>query len=66
MAADLAARTDQTPTSEEREGLEAIGSSGVQRTTVTEMMSMAASPSTMMPVAGEPEGGRSGGISVLQ
>jgi putative ABC transport system permease protein len=50
MAADLAASTNETPTSEERKGLEEIGASGVERTTVTEMMSMAASPQSMMPI----------------
>jgi putative ABC transport system permease protein len=50
LAADIAARTNEQPTSEERKGLEEISASGVQRTAVTEMMSMAASPSAMMPV----------------
>jgi putative ABC transport system permease protein len=50
MAADIAARTNEQPTSEERKGLEEISASGVQRTAVTEMMSMAASPGAMMPV----------------
>jgi putative ABC transport system permease protein len=50
MAADLAARTNQPPDTEEQKGLEEIRAGGVQMTTVTEMMSMAASPSAMMPV----------------
>jgi putative ABC transport system permease protein len=65
MAADIAARTNEQPTSEERKGLEEISASGVQRTAVTEMMSMAASPSAMNAGAGEPEGGRSCSLSVL-
>jgi putative ABC transport system permease protein len=50
MAADLAARTNQPPDTEEQKGLDEIRAGGVQMTTVTEMMSMAASPSAMMPV----------------
>src|SRR5208283_1632324 len=37
-------------TANERKGLDEIGASGVQITTVTEMMSMAASPSSMNPL----------------
>jgi len=50
MAADLAARTNEQPTPNERKGLDEIRSTGVQMTTVTEMMSMAASPSSMNPL----------------
>jgi putative ABC transport system permease protein len=50
MAADLAARTNEQPTPNERKGLDEIRAAGVQMTTVTEMMSMAASPQSMMPV----------------
>jgi len=50
MAADLAARTNEQPTPNEMKSLEEIRAGGVQTTTVTEMMSMAASPSSMMPV----------------
>ena len=50
MAGDLAARTNKPPDTEEQKGLEEIRAGGVEMTTVTEMMSMAASPSAMMPV----------------
>lgn len=50
MAADLAARTSEQPTTNEQKGLDEIRATGVQTTTVTEMMSMAASPSSMMPL----------------
>ena len=50
MAADLAARTNEQPTPNEMRSLDAIGAGGVQMTTVTEMVSMAASPQSMMPV----------------
>ena len=59
MAADLAARTNEQPTPNEMKSLEEIRAGGVQTTTVTEMMSMAASPSAMNPLlvslkAGDP------------
>jgi len=50
MAADLAAKSIQQTTPEELKGLEGIRADGVQMTTVTEMMSMAASPQSMMPL----------------
>jgi len=50
MAADLAAKSIQQTTPEELKGLEGIRATGVEMTTVTEMMSMAASPSAMMPL----------------
>jgi putative ABC transport system permease protein len=50
MAADLAAKSIQQTTPEEMKGLEGIRASGVQMTTVTEMMSMAAPPQSMMPL----------------
>ena len=50
MAADLAARTFQQPTPEQQKGLDQIRSTGVETTTVTEMLSMAASPKVMDPV----------------
>ena len=50
MAGDLSASMNEQPTPNETKGLDEIGAGGVQRTTVTEMMSMAASPSSMMPV----------------
>src|SRR5208283_6065037 len=50
MAADLSARMYQPPTTEEQKGLDEIRATGVEMTTVTEMMSMAASPSAMMPL----------------
>ena len=50
MAADLAAKSIQQTTPEELKGLEGIRADGVQMTTVTEMMSMAAPPQSMMPL----------------
>ena len=50
MAADLAAKSIQQTTPEEMKGLEGIRAGGVEMTTVTEMMSMAAPPQSMMPV----------------
>ena len=50
MAADLAAKTTEQPTPNELKSLEEIRAGGVQMTTVTEMMSMAASPSAMNPL----------------
>ncbi len=50
MAADLSARMVQPPTTEEQKGLDQIRASGVQTTTVTEMLSMAASPQSMNPL----------------
>jgi putative ABC transport system permease protein len=50
MAADLAAKSIQQTTPEELKGLEGIRATGVEMTTVTEMMSMAASPQSMMPL----------------
>ena len=50
MAADLTAKTNQPPDTEEQKGLDEIRAGGVQMTTVTEMMSMAASPSAMNPL----------------
>src|ERR1035437_4580603 len=43
MPADLAAKTSEQPTPNEMKSLEEIRAGGVQMTTVTEMMSMAAS-----------------------
>jgi putative ABC transport system permease protein len=50
MAADLGARTNQQPTTEQQKALDEIRATGVEMTTVTEMMSMAASPSAMNPL----------------
>ena len=50
MAADLAAKSIQQTTPEEMKGLEGIRAGGVEMTTVTEMMSMAAPPQSMMPL----------------
>jgi putative ABC transport system permease protein len=50
MAADLAARTNEQPTPNEMKSLDAIRAGGVEMTMVTEMVSMAASPQSMMPV----------------
>jgi putative ABC transport system permease protein len=50
MAADLAARMFQQPTPEEQRGMDALNEDGVERTTVTEMLSMASSPSSADPL----------------
>ena len=50
LAADLAARMFVQPTPEEQKGLDAIRASGVQQTTVTEMLSMASSPKSSDPL----------------
>jgi putative ABC transport system permease protein len=50
MAADLAARIFQQPTPSEQRGLDDIRATGVQETTVTEMLSMASSPKSMDPL----------------
>ena len=44
LAADLAARMFQQPTPEEQKELDAVRASGVDETTVTEMLAMASSP----------------------
>src|ERR1700735_5382381 len=50
MAADLAARMSQQPTPGEQKGIAEIEATGVRTTTVTEMVSMASSPSSMDPL----------------
>jgi putative ABC transport system permease protein len=50
MAADLAARMFQQPTPGQQQGLDEIRATGVQITTVTEMLSMASSPKSMDPI----------------
>ncbi|MDP9038722.1 MAG: ABC transporter permease, partial [Acidobacteriota bacterium] len=50
LAADLAARMFAQPTPEELKGLEGIKAEGIRQTTVTEMLSMASSPSSQDPV----------------
>jgi putative ABC transport system permease protein len=50
MAADLAARMFQQPTPDELKGMAAIDATGVQTTVVTEMLSMASSPSSPDPL----------------
>jgi putative ABC transport system permease protein len=50
MAADLSARMFQQPTPEQQKGLDQIDSTGVETTTVTEMLSMASSPKSPDPV----------------
>jgi len=50
MAADLAARSFQQPTSSQQAELDAIRATGVQTTTVTETMSMASSPNSPDPI----------------
>jgi putative ABC transport system permease protein len=50
MAADLAARMFQQPTPGQQQDLDEIRATGVQITTVTEMLSMASSPKSMDPI----------------
>ena len=50
MAADLAARMFQQPTPDQQKGLDEIRATGVETTTVTEMLSMASSPKSLDPV----------------
>ena len=50
MAADLSARMFQQPTPDEQKALDYIRTSGVQSTTVTEMLSMASSPKSPDPI----------------
>ncbi len=50
MAADLSARMFQQPPPEQQKGLAEIAASGVQITSVTELLSMASSPKTLDPL----------------
>ncbi len=50
MAADLAARMFQQPTTAQKQGLDAIRATGVETTTVIEMLSMASSPTGVDPL----------------
>jgi putative ABC transport system permease protein len=50
MAADLAAKMFQQPSPNQQKGLDQIRSTGVEETTVTEMLSMASSPKSPDPV----------------
>src|ERR1700759_3658822 len=50
MAADLSARMFRQPTGAEEQQLNALASKGVDRTEVTEMVSMASSPSDPVPL----------------
>jgi putative ABC transport system permease protein len=50
MAADLSARMFRQPTSAEEQQLNALASAGLERTEVTEMVSMASSPSDPVPL----------------
>jgi putative ABC transport system permease protein len=50
MAADLSARTGQQLTSDEQRAIDSIRATGVQTTTVVEMLSMASSPSSPDPL----------------
>jgi putative ABC transport system permease protein len=50
MAADLAARMFQQPTPGQQQGMDEIDATGVQRTTVTELLSMASSPKSPDPL----------------
>ncbi|MGC2404587.1 MAG: FtsX-like permease family protein [Acidobacteriaceae bacterium] len=50
MAADLSARMFRQPTADEEQQLNAMASRGIQRTQVTEMVSMASSPGDPVPL----------------
>jgi putative ABC transport system permease protein len=50
MAADLSARTVQQPTPEEQDALDRVTARGVERTRVTELLSMASSSTSMDPL----------------
>ena len=50
MAADLSARMFRQPTGQEEQQLNALAAAGVDRTEVTEMMSMASSPADPVPL----------------
>ena len=50
MAADLSARTVAEPTPEEQAKLDALGRAGVQRTQVTELLSMASAAGSLDPM----------------
>ena len=50
MAGDLSARMFQQPTPDQQKGLDEIDATGVQTTTVTELMSMASSPKSIDPL----------------
>ena len=50
MAADIAARMFQQPTPDEQKGIDEIRATGVETTTVTEMLSMASSPKSADPL----------------
>ena len=50
MAADLSARMFQQPTPEQQKGLDEIAASGVEMTTVTELLSMAIVAKTLDPL----------------
>ncbi len=50
MAADLSARMFRQPTAKERQQLDALGTQGIERTTVTEMVSMASVPKDPVPL----------------
>jgi putative ABC transport system permease protein len=50
MAADLSVRTFRQPTSSEQKAMDDLRSSGIQSTTVTEMLAMASAPASPDPV----------------
>ena len=52
MAADLSARLFRQPTPDEEQQLNAMASRGIQRTQVTEMVSMVSSPGDPVPLLG--------------
>src|ERR1700761_2183433 len=47
MAADIAARTTMPPTAEEQQQMDALAADGSQESPVTEMLTMASSPTSM-------------------
>ena len=50
MAADIAARTNTPPTPEQQAGLDALGAAGNDESPVTELLSMASSPTSLDPL----------------
>src|ERR1700753_3561095 len=50
MAADLSARMFRQPTGQEEQQLNAMASQGIQRTQITEMVSMVSSPADPVPL----------------
>ena len=65
MAADLSARMFRQPTPQETADLNALTRSGIERTWITETVSMVSAPRRSRSAAGLAESGRSAGLSLL-